>query len=512
MKEPKMTIASARRERFARYALAAATFVGMLVFFTRLNPLYIFDTDDWLYIHHQRAALPLWGIWNPTRVLPECLMPFCGKLAAHVVFPVVGDYFESIMLVVAAAVSLSISLYQASFSRMLAYRFRMSIAGVICVSIVFLLLHFLPYVGTVRQGDHLLYPKSVTTYFYYTIPSLLCRSLVMAHITDGWKALEDGGLKRAGLVCAVYFALLSNLYSSVILGAYFSSTLLVDAWRWARSGRGAVSPHLFLRRHATHIVIVSLWVLVQLFEANGQRASYASDTPLLVGFCQSLANTARAVLGMNKAYLLLCTCLAIFGLWCMSRDGAAAAVAGAGGESLAPALLASTLLTVVYVCLVNSRVNVSYSLRSDVNLGICLLPLVVVGVGCGAIYRKVSFADAIFPLAAAVLVSLVGFAFGRFDFSNVAHLPPGTVKAIDEDIYRQVCSAASSDDADGVARVYVPRWDTADNWPLAVYGGSRFSSALYAHGIIDRKIKVELVPSLEKNDEFAVDANGKIAI
>ncbi len=116
------------------------------------------------------------------------------------------------------------------------------------------------------------------------------------------------------------------------------------------------------------------------------------------------------------------------------------------------------------------------------------------------------------PLAAVVLISLVGFAFGRSDFSNVAHLPPNTVKAIDEDIYRQVCSAASSDDADGVARVYVPRWDTVDNWPLAAYGGSHFSSALYAHGIIDRKIKVELVPSLEKNDEFAVDANGKTAI
>lgn len=49
-------------------------FIFVLIYFTQISPLVPFDGDDWRYIGGIRPPFPLWGVWNPTRVLPETLM------------------------------------------------------------------------------------------------------------------------------------------------------------------------------------------------------------------------------------------------------------------------------------------------------------------------------------------------------------------------------------------------------------------------------------------------------
>ena len=53
--------------------------VVFIVFFLQnymVNTTYPFDTDDWTYIYFSREQpLPLYGSWNPIKVLPEFFQP-----------------------------------------------------------------------------------------------------------------------------------------------------------------------------------------------------------------------------------------------------------------------------------------------------------------------------------------------------------------------------------------------------------------------------------------------------
>lgn len=86
-------------------------FLLLVLFFTKITPLVVFDSDDWLYVSYRRMPVPIWGHWNPSRVLPELLMPFVSSLGALVLYPLTGDYMGALTLVFAVTVSLVIVVY-----------------------------------------------------------------------------------------------------------------------------------------------------------------------------------------------------------------------------------------------------------------------------------------------------------------------------------------------------------------------------------------------------------------
>ena len=86
-------------------------FSASYIFYTKVEPIMICDTDDWNYISSTRLAIPLWGNWNPSKVFPETLMGLCGFFAAYVIYPLLGDYIFSLTYVFAFVVSTFIVLY-----------------------------------------------------------------------------------------------------------------------------------------------------------------------------------------------------------------------------------------------------------------------------------------------------------------------------------------------------------------------------------------------------------------
>ena len=64
-----------RKQQIYKTAWYLAVFGILYLWFARVKPLVPYDGDDWLYLSYARKAVPLWGDWNPARVLPEVLMP-----------------------------------------------------------------------------------------------------------------------------------------------------------------------------------------------------------------------------------------------------------------------------------------------------------------------------------------------------------------------------------------------------------------------------------------------------
>lgn len=42
----------------------------MYIFFTNIQTVVLFNTDDWTYIAKSRQFAPVWGGWNPAKVFP----------------------------------------------------------------------------------------------------------------------------------------------------------------------------------------------------------------------------------------------------------------------------------------------------------------------------------------------------------------------------------------------------------------------------------------------------------
>lgn len=46
----------------------------MTIYYIKINPMYIFDTDDWLNILPSRTILPQWKGCNTIKAMPEVLL------------------------------------------------------------------------------------------------------------------------------------------------------------------------------------------------------------------------------------------------------------------------------------------------------------------------------------------------------------------------------------------------------------------------------------------------------
>ena len=98
------------KENMGILLFGAIAFAFFVAFFSTVHPIVISDTDDWLYSYEARNAIPIVHLWNPTRVLPEILMPFVTRICAYGIYP----FFKStgIFHCLTVTYAITVSLFQ----------------------------------------------------------------------------------------------------------------------------------------------------------------------------------------------------------------------------------------------------------------------------------------------------------------------------------------------------------------------------------------------------------------
>ena len=91
-------------------------FAALFVFLTVINPLVIYDTDDWMYIYLLRKPIPKPGAWNPTRIFPETFMPLVSYFGALVINNVIDNYCLSLTLAHGIFGSIVLTFYFVEFA------------------------------------------------------------------------------------------------------------------------------------------------------------------------------------------------------------------------------------------------------------------------------------------------------------------------------------------------------------------------------------------------------------
>lgn len=505
------------RDALVRGVYFALVFAFFWLFFTRIHPLVVYDTDDWYYTIFSRHGYPEWGQWNPTRILPEVLMPLFGMVAGFAIYPITGDLAGALTLSYALALALSIALYAYMFDRLLRAKLSLSPAQSILASAVFLLSHFLAFRSGETNNMYLFQSVNVTTVFYNTIPVLLNAGLIFyLEAEDGGGAEARGAYERsfvgAGLRCLlVYLAICSNLFASSVFTIYAALRLLREGIaRLRRDGLSITAVAKMLRREALSVAAVLLWLVTLVFEAKGGRGRgllAASGTPLLQALGDSLRALRASFAKLNRPWAVLASAsvpLAILALLAPPRRG------GEGKRAL-PAvcmLVAGTCLQTAYLALLASKTGAGYLSAPQVLLGIFAFAIPAAVLSLATLAKRFPRGWVAAPLLCFLMLTEIlcpGYGYGHghiFGESTESGTNVASCRAVCEYLVEQV-KAADEQRLEAV-EIAVPKFGTADNWPLAVYGAYRIPAALYKFGIILKPVAVTLVPDETLNARFGL--------
>ena len=467
--------------------LCIAVFVCVFVFFYCMHPLVILDSDDWKYVSFARPAVPSPTFWNPSRILPELLMPLCGSMAL-VLFRIGAlGYIESQMLVFAICAAAFITAYTAMFSRLLNRRFGLHKAQSALFAGLFLILHFLIF-RTADSGNlHLFWSYDVCCFFYYTIPAVLNCTLVMyfmsSDILESFFSSERIFCK-AFLTLVLYLAVFSNLFGSVILAVYIALCILKKIIRKEKQS-------------AAHIIILAAWVVAVVLESLGGRAAGSESAELdAAGAFAAFGADFKAISIFFAAVCMLCIVSAL--VVCLAEKHMEKEFKDILIEITAAGIIVS--LAEIILC---AKVSAAYMLRPQVFFGTAFFMLLF-SLSCAA--YAISRCRQIFiavPVLAVLALTLTNTQSVTFAENNTMNLPWQQCIQIDNDIINQAVNA----DRAGLDSFRLEMMDTGwdDNWPHTSYmANNTFKQTLLKHGLINRDIEIIPVWSRDFNDRNGI--------
>ena len=467
-----------KKEKWIMAVMTLAVFAAMFAFFFTAHPIVILDSDDWQYISYSRPAVPYTNFWNPARILPEILMPACGSLAAVLYHFGAAGYIESQMLVFSAVLSAFIAFYILAFTVLIKKRFSLPVYMSVALGIFFLLLHFLIFRNAKSDNLYMFWSYDATCVFYYTIPSLLCCTLVMYFESSG--ILENFFsanriLLKSLLVIAIYLAVFSNLFNSVIIAVYMAYEII-------RSRKIKLMP----------LMIVLLWAVSLIFEALGGRGSVSMGDALnLKDAFNNLLTDFSSFSIYFELLLLAIPAFSLVLLFALKKKNSDMAL------SLRPHLFAFFAISVFEVLLC-AKVNALYMLRPQVFFGTAFAIFMMICICLAYILKEMPRLFLAVPVLLLVMLSVTNTQEITFAESNTMNLPWQTCVRIDNDIISQVVEA----DKAGLEKMTLDVMDTGvdDNWPHTSYTGVGISQSLYKHGLTGRKIEIDVHWSLDFNE------------
>ena len=421
-------------------------------------------------------------------------MPVVSYFGALVINPIINNYCHALTLAHGLFASIIVTLYFVQFSVFLYKQKCISGQKSIGYGCMFILLHFISHMGRGHDNFFLLGTVNLTCVYNYTLAAVLNASLVMHFMSYGglksW--FKDSSLLHKIIVLIwTYFALFSNLYSSVVLAAYLGAELLLNLIRKIR-GKDFVLKE-YCTDNLLNLLVIICWCITNFLEMTGGRAddmqrSILLNIPLTMVF--ALVN----ILGKNIFITILD--LVIFVSWYKSHNKIL--------NDAAINFLTVLGLQLIYLTLLSATVEPSYILNPHVS--ICNLYLIFLAmITC---LDELTQANPKFKKAPLILLGTVIFLAiqpGRLFYPyNYSHLDYKQCEALTNDVINQFKTAEKLGEKEVV--IELPNVNAEYNWPMPETIGERYADALYKHRVIKTHISVkEVIMTEEKNKQLGID-------
>lgn len=488
------------KERLSYWGFLIGVFAFLLVFFLKYRPLIVDNMDDWTYLSFTRAAVPIWKYWNPSRILPEILMPACAQFAVWFVMPITGDFVWSVSIVTGVLLSVMITLYIGLFARLLEKHMHLSMPVSLLVCALFLVFHFRSWMSMWIPSQHVFYTGCVTTCYYYLIPALLNIVLVLLmEIRQNQGRIDDGEhvVAKGFLVVLLYLAVFSNLFSSGILAVYAGYRVLSDlvkaVYRKTRWKEVLGGSKLYLG-------ILAAWIVSAVYEYFGNRAgNLATDMSmwvriktvihLLLDMIEKMENT---VFYLSIAILAAGMLIALLSRFKKPEDKTYA-------WAVLKYLVCAGVVT-LYLILLSAASACEYIARMDVL--ICIVFYVFAAVFTSLAYLLVKWRSAaiVLPLVTFIIAFDVLLGIDTFAYSSRQDVPVSVSLHTSRAFMQQVLDA----DAAGMKEMTlkVPKCNTPSNWPYSLRMGGRIVTTLRCHDLIEHVEEIYIEPTEDFDAEF----------
>lgn len=282
-----------KQEKIIWIVFCSLVFAGLFVFFVIYRPVTIFDMDDWTYLNFTRNhnLLPSTDEWNPTRILPENLFPATGYLGKFLFMPVTGDFYTSITISISIMLCIFVFSYITLMIRAVAVKFNLSVTDKIVLTLFLIYLCFISYLSRKDNYSHLFMSGLATNVFYYEIPNLLnvilvCLSIIHEDYLRSLFKKEHPACKIIYVVL-IYFAIFSNLYTSIVFASYSAAKILQYVFIEAKDYK---TDHIDkLIQSIVYIYALLLWFMSLIFEVSGGRAAQISRSTFdLIGSIKAM--------------------------------------------------------------------------------------------------------------------------------------------------------------------------------------------------------------------------------
>ena len=490
----------AMNKKLVEFVVFGIFLAGLFLFFSYVHPLVPYDGDDWHYLSEFRHAWPEWGSWNPSKVLPETLMPLCGYVSAYVLRPLLGDYISSITMCSALIVSIMIGIYLYSFYKLIDKKFETPYMGSLLITSLFLLFHFIFFSSNAVNNTHLFYSFNLTCFFFYVLPWLLNAALVL-YLLKYDNFLTEIELTKSGiLLLAFYLAIFSNIFHSVMLTAVIFVQLFIC---YFKECSGNICKYECIKKYVLQysgwFIVMGIWLVSLVFEANGGRSHQigqslfalpVKETVLVLG--KLLKETSKTV----SVMLLVVFCAAGAMYWkSKGKD-----VADGLFHDMVVKCVSCIVLILAYVILVSAKAGASYIGNAHVVVSFLFYLLLVFCFSIAYIFQKHPRMISLLPCICFIFTVYAFNSHRHFRESNISNIAPYKCVLVDKDLIRQITEADKEGKTEMVLRV--PRGDQNDNWPHPLYMGTNLSRTLFTHGIISQNIKITIQPDVKMNVKY----------
>lgn len=471
-------------------------FVVLFTFFTKAHLLVPYDGDDWANLALMRNAIPVWGGWNPIKILPEDLFPIAGLISAYVVHPIIGDYVYSIAVTSAALFSLLVCVYLYLFYKLIQTWFHLSTFQNILNAALFFVFHFCIFYKNGHTVPYLFGTANLTCLYHYVIPAILniCMVLYLAKFDFPTRRNLSLSLSKGSiLIFIMYLAIFSNALSNIILASYIGSVLIL---RFISEQKYRKNLKVFFKENRFYISILIVWGIALIFEANGGRAHGIGKGILSLPVLETLKLFIATIVRINKSVLVFGVATISVSLWLYRRMN------NSFYRNSIMMYLGISTISFLYLILVCAKAAPGYITRSDVFISFIIWSILCICFTVAYIlknYPKSTYAIPLFLLYFSMQASV---GIGSFTENTMGRVEPKVCYQIDNYIIQQIREADEGGQSE--MTLLVPKGDNRDNWPHPMYMGGNISRTLYKHGLISKPLKIKIQPDPSINEKYHI--------
>lgn len=520
-----------RKETIIWFVYCFVIFMSLYIFFVRIRPQILFNTDDWTYLSFTRTSklLPSTREWNPAKVLPENLMPISGYLGKLIYSPFVKSFYNAVTSGMSLVLCLFVLCYIMLTVRMIGDKFELNVYERMILGLFIILIHFTAFPFQKERNYHFFYETNPTNVFNYTIPCLL--NMILVSLSVIHESYLRKIFDKEHIVCKtiyailLYFAVYSNLYSSVIIAVFAGVKIIQYLFVEVRDYTTDWVDKLI--QCTVYIYVLLLWFVSMIFESKGGRANQLSGSSfdLKSSFQQLIgAMKAKSVIYNLMIVASIVFCFVVLIYVCRNKDrylkpllSKHKSTSKKEREAVhektidtycfsyinwAVLWVTCAVLTMLFIVLLCAKTGGGYhsyaSVQFDYNYYL-MLNLFMILAFLIKINRKFVYGVGALAVLMGCLIAFSDISYAEY---NGFWQPGESCHALADYIVEQYVEA----DRSGVetAQIHVPDFGTEDNFPIANYGNMRIANTLYNYGVTSRFVMSEFVIDGSVNERFGM--------